>query len=125
VLTPFEADIYGSTIVLEEKYRNLGWWSSADDIVVWTINVPHAGKYQVQWQYACDQSAAGNRVTIEAAGKSLSKKVEKTDGWNDYRTDSLGELELPAGEVRITIKPTSRPLPALADVKSIELIPSK
>ncbi len=125
VLTPFEAEIYGSTIVLEEKYRNLGWWSSADDIVVWTINVPHAGKYQVQWQYACDQSAAGNHVTIEAAGKSLSKKVEKTDGWDDYRTDSLGELELPAGEVRITIKPTSRPLPALADVKSIELIPSK
>ncbi|MDB5347970.1 MAG: putative rane-bound dehydrogenase [Schlesneria sp.] len=125
VLTPFEAEIYGSTIVLEEKHRNLGWWSSADDIVVWTIIVPQAGKYQVQWQYACDQSAAGNRVSIEAAGKSLSKKVEKTDGWDDYRTDSLGELELPAGEVRITIKPMSRPLPALADVKSIELTPQK
>lgn len=125
VLTPFEAEIYGSTIVLEEKHRNLGWWSSADDIVVWTINVPHTGKYQVQWQYACDQSAAGNRVTIEAAGKSVSKKVQQTDSWDDYRTDSLGELELPAGEVRITMKPTSRPLPALADVKVIELIPHK
>ncbi|HEY4263167.1 MAG TPA: HEAT repeat domain-containing protein, partial [Schlesneria sp.] len=121
-LTPYEAEIYGSTIVIEDKHKNLGWWSSADDVVVWTINVPQAGQYDVHWTYACDSSAAGNRVSIEAAGKSLSKKVEKTDSWDDYRTQSLGELDLPAGEVRITMKPLSRPLPALADVKLVAFI---
>ena len=30
---------------------------------------------------------------------------------------------LPAGEVRLTLKPASRPLPALADVKSVTLMP--
>lgn len=121
-LTPFEAEIYGPTIVIEDKHKNLGWWSSANDIVVWTINVPQSGKYDVRWTYACDASAAGNRVTIEAAGKSLSRRVEKTDGWDDYRAQSLGELDLPPGEVRITMKALSRPLPALADVKLVEFI---
>jgi putative heme-binding domain-containing protein len=124
-LTPFEAEIYGPTIVIEEKHKNLGWWSSADDIVVWTINVPKAGTYSVSWTYACEPSAAGNRVVVEAAGKSLTHRVEKTSGWDDYQIQSLGDLELPAGQVRVTVRPASRPLPALADLKTLVLSPGK
>jgi hypothetical protein len=122
-LTPFEAEIYGPTIVIEDKYRNLGWWSSADDVVVWTIDVPKPGKYSVGWTYACEPSAAGSRVVVEAAGKSLTHRVDKTASWDDYRAQQLGELELPAGQVRVTMKPASRPLPALADVKTLILSP--
>ena len=120
-LTPFEAEIYGSTIVIEEQHKNLGWWSSSDDIVVWTINVPIAAKYTVEWTWACDPQAAGNSVTVEALGRSFTRKVGKTKGWDDYQTIELGTLELPAGEVRLTLKPASRPLPALGDVKSVVL----
>ena len=120
-LTPFEAEIYGSTIVIEEQHKNLGWWSSTDDIVVWTINVPLAAKYNVEWTWACDPQAAGNSVTVEALGRSFTRKVGKTNGWDDYQTIELGTLELPEGEVRLTIKPASRPLPALGDVKSVVL----
>ena len=120
-LTPFEAEIYGSTIVIEEQHKNLGWWSSTDDIVVWTINVPIAAKYTVEWTWACDPQAAGNSVTVEAFGRSFTRKVGKTNGWDDYQTTEIGTLELPAGEVRLTIKPASRPLPALCDVKSVVL----
>ena len=122
-LTPFTAEIYGPTIVIEEQHQNLGWWSSADDTVVWTINVPRAGRYVVSWIWACEASAAGNTVVIEAAGKSLRHKVTATSSWDDYQTGDLGELELPAGEIRLTAKPASRPLPALADVKSVTLTP--
>ncbi len=120
-LTPFEAEIYGPTIVIEEQHKNLGWWSSSDDIVVWTINIPKAAKYTVAWTWACDAQAAGNRVTVEALGRSFTRKVGKTTGWDDYQTIDLGELELPAGEVRLTVKPSGRPLPALGDVKSVVL----
>lgn len=122
-LTPFQAEIYGPTIVIEEMHKNFGWWSSADDVVVWTINVPKPGKYRVDCTYACDPSAAGNRLVLDAAGKSLTHRVEQTQNWDDYQVRSLGELELPAGEVRLTLKPASRPLPALGDVKSIVLAP--
>ena len=125
LLTPFEAEIYGSTIVIEEHYKNLGWWSSADDLAVWTINVSRPGRYQVSWNYACEPSAAGNRLIVEAAGKSLTHRVQKTKSWDDYQQQSLGELELPAGEVRITLKPAARPLPALSDVKTVMISPVK
>ena len=48
-LTPFTAEIYGPMIVIEEQHKNLGWWSSADDTVSWTINAPRAGRYAVSW----------------------------------------------------------------------------
>jgi hypothetical protein len=75
----------------------------------------------VEWTWACDAQAAGNGIVIEALGKSLTSRVTKTGGWDDYQTAKLGELELPKGEVRLTAKPSSRPLPALGDVKSIVL----
>ncbi len=120
-LTPFTAEIYGPTIVIEESHKNLGWWSSADDTVSWTINVPRAGRYAVAWTWACEASAAGNTIVIDAAGKTVRHKVAATPSWNEYQTADLGELELPAGEIRLTAKPASRPLPALADVKSVTL----
>ena len=61
----------------------------------------------------------------QAAGKSILHKVTATSSWDDYQTSDLGELELPAGEVRLTLKPASRPLPALADVKSLTLTPKR
>jgi len=124
-LSPFDAEIYGPTIALEEQHKNIGWWSSADDTVVWTLNVPHAGRYAVSWTWACEASAAGNTIVIEAAGKSLRHKVPATANWGEYKSADLGELELPAGEVRLTAKPASRPLPALADVKSVTLTPQE
>lgn len=122
-LTPFTAEICGPTIVIEEQHKNLGWWSSADDTVVWTLNVPHAGRYTVSWTWACEATA--NTCVIEAAGRSIVHKVTATSSWDDYQTNDLGELELPAGEVRLTLKPASRPLPALADVKSLTLTPKR
>jgi putative heme-binding domain-containing protein len=125
VLTPYDAEIYGPTIVIEEGHKNLGWWSSADDIVVWTIDVATPGTYELDLSYACEPSAAGNRIVVEAAGKTLTSKIQKTDSWDDYRSQPIGEIDLPAGQVRLTLKPASRPLPALADVKSLTVVLKK
>lgn len=124
-LGPETAEIYGPTIVIEEKHKNLGWWSSADDIVVWTVEVPRPGQYTVSWTYACEPNAAGSRLIVEAAGKSLTHRVDKTENWETYVNQPIGKIELPAGQVRITLKPASRPLPALADVKSVVLTPKE
>jgi len=122
-LTPTNAEIYGPTIVVEPKYGNLGWWSSADDLVAWTIRVPKPGKYQIEWTYACDPSAAGNRVTLDIGGTLVTVRVQATQSWDDYRRQPLGELNLDAGELRIVMQPASRPLPALADVTALTLTP--
>lgn len=125
LLTPFNGEIYGSTIVIEEKHQNFGWWSSDDDVVIWTIEVPSPGKYSVKWAFACDATASGNRLLVEAGGKTLTHRVDKTRDWDDYQVQVIGELELPAGQVRVRLKPAARPLPALADVKQLVLTPEK
>ncbi len=124
VLTPATCEIYGPTIVLEEKYGNLGWWSSADDTVIWTLDVPVSGRYRVETDYACDPQAAGHRLVISSRAGTLTHKVTATDDWwDDYRQVPIGEIDLQAGVQTVMLKPASRPLPALLDLKSVQLVP--
>jgi putative heme-binding domain-containing protein len=120
-LLPADAEIYGSTIVLEPKHANLGWWSSADDLAVWTVSAPRSGRYAVTIDYACDLHAAGHRLVIDGGKRPLTHRVEATANWDAYRSVTIGELELEAGVQRLTFRPASRPLPALMDLKSATL----
>lgn len=121
VLQPAAAEIYGSTLVLEEKYGNLGFWSSADDQAVWTVQVPEPGRYTVKLEWARDPLITSHRAVIRAGDESLAFSVPATAGWDDYQTQAVGALTLSAGEQRLTIQPASRPLPALMDLKSVVL----
>src|SRR5262249_47447770 len=38
-------EVYGTTLILEKQYGNLGYWSSADDHAIWSVEVGRAGKY--------------------------------------------------------------------------------
>jgi hypothetical protein len=120
-LTPATCEIYGPTIVLEEQHGNLGWWSSADDFVVWTVDVPQPGRYTVELEWACDAAAAGHRLVLSGGRSTLSHPVSATGGWNDYQRTKIGTVELEAGPRRLTLRPAQRPLPALMDLKSLTL----
>lgn len=121
VLKPADAEIYGSTLVLEEKYGNLGFWSSADDQAVWTVQVPEPGQYTVKLEWARDPLITSHRAVIRAGGETVTFSVPATGSWDDYQTQAVGALNLSAGEQRLTIQPASRPLPALMDLKSVVL----
>ncbi len=122
-LTPATCEIYGPTIVLESEHGNLGWWSSADDFVVWTLDVPKAGKYQIEIEWACEAQAAGHRLVVTSRGSTVTHKITATAGWDDYRKTTIGTIDLQAGVQPLTFKPASRPLPALMDLRSVRLIP--
>ncbi len=123
VLTPATCEIYGPTIVLESEHGNLGWWSSADDFVVWTLDVPKSGKYAIEIEWACDPQAAGHRLIATSRGSSVTHKITATAAWDDYRKTPIGTIHLQAGMQPLTFKPASRPLPALMDLKSVTLKP--
>lgn len=122
-LSPQDCEIYGPTMILEERHGNLGWWSSAEDFVVWTVDVPAAGRYRVSIHWACDPQAAGHRLVVDGGVKPLIHRVEATANWDDYRTAEIGEIELQGGLQRVTFKPAARPLPALLDLKGATLTP--
>jgi putative membrane-bound dehydrogenase-like protein len=120
-----KAEIYGSSLVLEEKYRNLGYWSKPDDEASWTMNVARAGRYTVQLDFACEEGAAGNRFVIEAGKSRLEGKVASTGNWDTYQNRQVGVIELAEGEQRLTMRPEGAIRGALIDLRGIRLVPVK
>jgi len=119
------AEIYGSTLVFEPQYRNLGWWTSADDRAVWAITVPAAGKYEVWLDWACPKNEAGRLFTVEVGGESVGGRVDATAGWEEYRQAKVGELTLEPGDTRLTVRPTPPFKGILMDLRTLKLVPVK
>lgn len=116
------ARVYGPTLVFEEKYRNLGYWSSSQDFAAWTIDAPVAGVYQVTIDYACDNSAAGDRWIIQVGSQSIGGQVEGTGSWDNYRGKVVGVLELPAGPSELVMRPDGPVKSAMIDLRGIRLV---
>ena len=115
--------IYGSRLVFETKYRNLGWWSREDDRAVWSLEVPRAARYRVVLDYACQNEAAGNKYVLRVAGKLLRGEVAGTGTWDDYRQVEVGTVELPAGAAELELRSDGRLKTALLDLRGIQLVP--
>jgi putative heme-binding domain-containing protein len=124
-LTAQNAEIHGPSLVLEKQYGNLGLWQSPDDRAVWTVEVPRAGRYAVWLDHACDPSSAGNRFVLEADEVLLKAKAESTGSWDVYKQTRFGEVKLPAGRVRLTMRAEGRIRGALPDLRAVRLAPVK
>ena len=119
-----QCEIYGRTIVFEDKYGNLGYWQSENDQAVWTMHVTQPGRYNVTLDYACDDGSAGNTFQIELGTQRLS-------GTGD-RHRQLGQLPPPEGRrLRPDCRhapphlPQPRPHPRrLIDLRDVKLAPA-
>jgi len=117
--------IYGSSIVFEKKYRNLGYWSGQQDHAVWSVQTKSPGKYRVTLDYACADAAAGNTLSVACAENRLSYKVTGTGTWDDYRSQEIGTMELPAGTAEIVVAPGGPLRGALIDLRGLTLTPDR
>ncbi|HEY5313987.1 MAG TPA: c-type cytochrome, partial [Pirellulales bacterium] len=124
-LMPRTAELYGDTVVWESHYGNFGHWESENDQAVWTLDVKQQGPCDVWLEYACDNAAAGNSVLITAGGNRLLAPVTVTGSWDNYRTLSVGRISLPAGKVRLVLRPSGKPHGALFDLQSVRVRPVK
>jgi arylsulfatase A len=69
-------------------------WSAVDDTMTWPIAVQQAGQYEVILQYACDSSATGQTVRLQASGHEITATV--TDAYPSSITERP-ERALPRG----------------------------
>lgn len=120
-LTPQLAEIYGSTLKFESKYKNLGYWQSENDRAVWTLNVPRAGRYDVYLEYACPAGQAGDQLLLEVDGQQLFWTVPSTGSWDVYQSRRIGTVSLPAGKPRLSIHSQGKIDHALFDLKTVRL----
>jgi len=117
------ARIYGSRLVFESKYENLGWWQAADDRAEWTVKDAAVGEYEVHLDYACHDDVAGNRYRLRLGGSEITGRVVGTGTWDDYRWWKLGNVELKTDEFDVTFEAAGSIRGALVDLREIRLTP--
>lgn len=125
LLSAANCEIYGPTVVLEEKYGNLGFWSSTEDRAVWTIEAPRSGRYAVWLDWACHPEMAGKRFLLQAGLNQMTGRVDSTGDWDTYRRAKVGEIVLGAGRQQVTFRSAHRIFHPFIDLKSVKLIPVK
>jgi putative membrane-bound dehydrogenase-like protein len=126
LLTARNAEIYGKTLVFEDKYGNLGFWCSDDDHAIWTVEVPKTGTYAVTLDWACPNQSAGKTFTLQAGAGQLSAKVTGTGGWDNYKQEQVGTIALSAGRQRVTFRPGVKLYSsAMLDLRSVKLMRAK
>jgi len=119
------AEIYGPSLLFEQKYGNLGFWTSTDDYTKWTFEVPKSGHWTVEFDFACDDSTAGSLVKLSTGNRLLSARVPGSGTWEHYQTWQAGTIDLHRGRGQLIVTAPEKPPMALIDLRAIRLIPPK
>ncbi|MCI0358552.1 MAG: c-type cytochrome [Planctomycetaceae bacterium] len=122
-LVAISARVYGPSIVLEEKHRNLGWWSSEEDYAAWSFDGAQEREYRVMLYYACDDAVAGNSVLVSVAGQTVGGAIKGTGSWDHYGSKDCGVVKLPAGAGELTVRSEGPIKGALLDLREVRLVP--
>ena len=118
-----KAAIYGTRLIFEPRYKNLGWWQRPDDRAVWTVETAKPGRYRVRFDFACSQSDAGNSFTLTAGTERLTGKIPSTGTWDDYVEKDFGEIRLSGGVEEVILGTVGDPRGALIDLRTVRLVP--
>ena len=114
-------------------------WTSAEDSMVWLLEVHTAGRYEVTVDYTCPVADAGAAIELSFQDRRLAGKISL--GWDpplytnqdtlprphgesqmkEFRTLKLGEMRLPAGQGPLTLRATEIPGKTVMDVRRVTL----
>ncbi len=117
------AEVYGSTLIFEPTYGNLGYWQSSDDRAVWNFRAPRAGTYTVTFEFACPDDSAGNAYELRIGDTRVRKTAGSTGAWSSYHSIFVYEAKLQAGLNRLEIRPLGTIRNALFDLRAVVLTP--
>jgi putative membrane-bound dehydrogenase-like protein len=123
VLKAEAAEIFGDHLTFESQYGNLGYWAADNDRAGWRFEAPRSGRYEVWFDWACDNGTSGQRLRVRSGESSIVYKVAGTGSWDNYRRARVGELTLQAGPGRLDIRPEGPLHGALLDLRTVELRP--
>ncbi|MEE2947723.1 MAG: PVC-type heme-binding CxxCH protein [Verrucomicrobiota bacterium] len=121
-LTAATAEIYGDSLVFEEKYSNLGFWRAASDRATWSIKTKRAGVYDVHLNWALDGKPKVNRIQLRIGQNEIVHEVDSTGTWTQYESVHIGIVELDEGDQRAIVQAVSPISGFVIDLKSINLI---
>ena len=124
-LTAHDAEILGDgPLTLEEANHALGFWTSPENAVGWTLAAAPKGEFDVSIEYACKPGSDGTPVEVAAGAATLSAKVAPTAAWEDFKTVSLGRITLDGSTARVTLTPKAKPVEGVMNLRALTLTPA-
>jgi alpha-L-fucosidase len=122
-----DGDVHGSNARLEKKGQNppnIGYWTNAKDTVTWDATLQQGGSFSVELEYSLAPNSAGSVIEIEfGKDKRIEVPLQAGKDFLDFRTAEVGRVELPAGEIRVMVRPLKKPGVAVMDLRKVELKP--
>ena len=117
--------VFGPSLVFEQRYRNLGYWSSAQDRAEWEFELTQGGEFDVWIDWALHDNNVGDRVRLEFGGSAVvAFDVPGTGTWDEYQWRRFGSVELEVGAHRLVAR-SDRPVEhsAMIDLRTVKLLP--
>ena len=122
-LTAINASIYGASLRYESNVRCLGYWSGLDDQAVWTLELDAPRQFELELEFACAASTAGNTIAFLCGDQAVEFEVPSTETWLNYERKTLGRMTLEAG-LHTVVARAAPPLQGyLIDLRALRLVP--
>jgi hypothetical protein len=104
VLNAEDAKLEGKTLRLEtrDKESNIGFWNNPAESIAFPVFFEKSGPHAMVLRWSCPPDSVGSSIEVRLLDKdkqtvsSLPWKVAATGGWQNYKTEPIGVLAIPA-----------------------------
>ena len=101
-------------------------WTSPEDAVVWHVDVVTPGRFDVKITYAANAQWSGQPYVVQVGQTGLKAEVQPTGKSYDYKTISLGTIEISQpGRHKLLMRPAKKLDNDLMYFRSLELLPAE
>jgi len=122
------AEVHGAMLRFEPLPHKdtLGYWVRPDDWASWEFEVRRPGTFDVEALVGCGDGSGGSVVEFRSGDQVLRLVVPATGGFQSFRPQSLGRINLDRpGRHRLEVRATSKPGPAVMDLRRVTLTPAR
>jgi hypothetical protein len=125
-----DATLHGE-LERSNKYPNDSFvrnWRQTSDHLTWNVEVPVAGRFEVELYYTCPSANTGAEMELRWGDASVAATITEADAWDppeegaehdriprqesyvkDFRPLTMGVIELAAGKGTLTLHATKLP----------------
>ena len=91
--------------------------------VVWTVNLPKPGNYEVWLEWSAEEKWVGKSFVVEAGAQRFGGKIPSSGGADRWARNKFGKLQLPAGRQRILFRSEESIPTGLCYLRQLHLVP--